>query len=81
MTAAAARKRADATAALRQRKQRRRHREGLIHLRVDITENFAEALIEAGRLTAEETSRRTLLERELERLVEDFVERWPRAST
>jgi hypothetical protein len=72
------RHRTDATAAARQRRARRRHREGLISLRVDITENFAEALVEAGRLTAEETLRAGLLARELERLVADFVERWPR---
>jgi hypothetical protein len=47
-------------------------------MRADIHEaNFARALIDSGRLTPEETQRRSLLERELARLIKDFIDRWP----
>jgi hypothetical protein len=65
------------TAAARQRRTRERQRQGLASYRIDIHEvRFAQALINAGRLTDEETARRALVERELERLIEDWSERW-----
>ncbi len=46
-------------------------------LGVEVVEHrLAEALIVSGRLTEAEALRRQLLERELTRLVEDFIERW-----
>ena len=49
-------------------------------MKAEIDESrFAEALILAGRLSAEQTGNRTLVEAELEKLVEDFIERWTRA--
>jgi hypothetical protein len=46
-------------------------------MRADIHEHsFVRALINSGRLTDEEALRRPLVERELERLVVDFIERW-----
>ena len=48
-------------------------------MRLDVhEERFARALINSRRLTPEEALRRHLLERELGRLVGDFVERWQR---
>ena len=49
-------------------------------MRAKVNEHrFAEALILAGRLSAEQTASRALAEIELERLVEDFIERWTHA--
>jgi hypothetical protein len=67
------------TAAARQRRTRQRHRQGLTSMRIDVHEdNFARALINSGRLTPEETARKSLIERELGRLIDDFNERWQR---
>jgi hypothetical protein len=66
------------TAAARQRRTRARHRQGLTSMRIDVHEdNFARALINSRRLTPDETLRRRLLERELQHLIEDFIDRWP----
>jgi hypothetical protein len=40
---------------------------------------FAKALAASGRLSAEETASRKLVEVELQRLAEDFIERWTHA--
>jgi hypothetical protein len=40
---------------------------------------LAEALIAAGRLTADEALRRPLIERELARLIRDWCARWHHA--
>jgi hypothetical protein len=65
-------------AAVRQRRTRQRHRQGLASYRLDVhEERFARALIISRRLTPEETLRRHLVERELQRLVGDFIDRWP----
>ena len=70
------------TAAARQRRTRQRHRQGLTSMRIDVHEHrFARALINSGRLSTEEALRRFLVERELERLVVDFIERWPDPPT
>ena len=64
----------------RQRRQRQRRKLGRVIMKAEIDESrFAEALILAGRLSAEQTGNRTLVEAELEKLVEDFIERWTRA--
>ena len=48
-------------------------------MRAEIDEaRFAEALILAGRLNAEQTGNRKLVECELKKLIEDFIERWTR---
>ena len=64
------------TAAARRARTRRRQARGVVNLRVDVHEHrFAEALIRARRLTPDETLRRDLMARELERLVEDLCDR------
>jgi hypothetical protein len=44
-------------------------------------DNLARALIASERLTAEETLRASLVERELSALIEDFIERWKLSDT
>jgi hypothetical protein len=47
-------------------------------MRFEVDEmRLAGALIASKRLSPEETLRRSLVERELGRLVEDFCDRWP----
>jgi hypothetical protein len=66
------------SSAVRMRVLRRRRRQGRIPLRLEVDEvRLAGALIASKRLTPDETLRRGLVERELSRLIEDFVERWP----
>ena len=65
--------------AIRQKRQRERRKAGRVVMRAEIDEaRFAEALILAGRLSAEETGNRKLVEIELRKLAEDFIERWTR---
>ncbi len=64
-------------AAARQRRVRQRRKAGLACFEIEVSEHeIAEALILSGRLTEAEALRRTLIERELGVLVEDFIERW-----
>jgi hypothetical protein len=66
--------------AARQKRARERRKAGIVIMRAKVNEHrFAEALILAGRLSAEQTASRALAEIELERLVEDFIERWTHA--
>jgi hypothetical protein len=65
------------TSAIRMRALRRRRRQGLAQFKIEIDENaLAEAFIASQRLLPEETQRQALLEREIGRLVGDYVERW-----
>jgi hypothetical protein len=60
------------------RELRRRRRKGLIQYRVEADDyRLAGALIASERLSPEETLHRNLVERELCRVVEDFIDRWP----
>jgi hypothetical protein len=69
-------------AAERQRRTRARQRAGLVSVRLDIHEDdFAEALIRAGRLSEDESAQLPLVVRELNELVSDFVARWPSPVT
>jgi hypothetical protein len=66
------------TSALRMRELRRRRRKGLSQYRIEADDHrLAGALIASKRLPPEETARNALVERELGRLVEDFIARWP----
>jgi hypothetical protein len=50
-------------------------------MRIDVHEHqLAQALINSGRLSAEETMRHTLVQRELEHLISDFSLRWARET-
>lgn len=61
----------------RQKRARERRKLGITVMRAEIDEaRFAEALILAGRLSAEETGNRKLVEAEFQQVVEDFIERW-----
>ena len=63
--------------ALRQRRSRARHRQGLIVLKVEAHEDrLVEALLRIRRLSDEESRRRPLVEREVGRLVDDWCRRW-----
>jgi hypothetical protein len=66
------------TSAARMRQLRRRRRQGLAPFQIKAHEvRLAGALIASKRLSPEEALRRALIERELGRLVEDFIDRWP----
>ena len=67
--------------AQRQRRQRQRRKAGRVVMKAEVDEaRFAEALILAGRLDTEQTGDRSLVEAELKRLVEDFIERWTKGA-
>jgi len=47
-------------------------------MQIDVHEvGLARALINSGRLSVEETARRSLVAKALEHLVRDFISRWP----
>jgi hypothetical protein len=53
----------------RQKRQRERRKAGRVVMRAEVAEHaFAEALVASGRLSAEETGNRRLVEAELNRL-------------
>jgi hypothetical protein len=61
----------------RQRRSRKRRRAGIALLRVPVDEfSLIEALQKAGRLAGDDGLQRAHVEREVGRLVEDFVARW-----
>ena len=61
----------------RQRRSRARRRQGIALLRIQVDEfRLIEALQRAGRLTDNGGLQRACVEREVERLVADFVEGW-----
>jgi hypothetical protein len=61
----------------RQRRSRKRRRAGIALLRIPVDEfRLIEALQKAGRLAGEDGLQRAYVEREVGRLVEDFVARW-----
>jgi len=65
------------SSAARMRKLRRRRRQGLVPVQIEIDEHrLANALIESRRLSPDETLRRGLVERELNHLIQDFIERF-----
>jgi hypothetical protein len=66
--------------AARQKRARERRKAGIAIMKAEIDEcRFAEALILAGRLSAEQTASRALVEGKLKKLIEDFIERWTHA--
>jgi hypothetical protein len=68
------------TNAVRQRRKHERRRAGLICLRIEAHEHdLAQAMLNSGRLTADEALRRPLLERAAGEILEDFVQRWSAA--
>jgi hypothetical protein len=67
------------SAATKKRAYRRRLRAGRIVLKLEVGEcELAEALIRAERLTPAESADRTVLTREGESILADFIARWPR---
>src|SRR5262249_53952984 len=64
-------------AAVRQRKTRARRRQGMVSLRLDVHEHrLCGALIASGRLTEAQALERPQIERELAKLVDDWIRRW-----
>jgi hypothetical protein len=61
----------------RQRRARARRRRGVMTFRVEANEHrLAEALIESGRLTEALALERPQIERELAKLIDDWIRRW-----
>lgn len=82
-SAAAERRRAatDPTHAARNRRSRRRQRQGMIWLGIEATEHpLAEALIASGRLTDAEALDRKRVGAAVEGIVADFIARWVRGA-
>jgi hypothetical protein len=74
---AAAVERQRARARTRQRCLRERRRKGQLPYRVVVSEcDVAEAMIRSGRLSADETLRRDLVELALAGVIGDWIQRW-----
>jgi len=64
-------------AALKKRRYRRRRRDGVCVLYIEVKEaEFAEALLTAGYLTERQALRRDQLTREAKDILEQFIDRW-----
>ena len=64
-------------AALKKRRYRRRRRDGVCVLYIEVKEaEFAEALLTAGYLTERQALRRDQLTREAKDILEQFTDRW-----
>jgi hypothetical protein len=65
------------SAAARQKKARKRRKNGLVCFRVEAVENdLAEALIRSGRLSEDEAARQRRVERELGAVLCEWAARW-----
>jgi hypothetical protein len=65
------------SSAARQRRARERRARGVICLRVEVSEHdVANALIASGRLSEDEALRRSLAEREVAEVLNEWCERW-----